>query len=108
LNCLFMLVMIKRFRNTYDNEQGDGWLGVGRKRKLDIGFETFPGAYVDLHEIKDLLIPLHRPREWQGPLNKAGDNGASLIRFIGPKLGFDEAISLIRKHVIPKLFAVNS
>jgi hypothetical protein len=59
-------------------------------------------------EIKDLLIPLHRPREWQGPLNKAGDNGASLIRFMGPKLGFDEAISLIRKHIIPKLFAANS
>lgn len=78
------------------------------QRKLDIGFETFPGAYEDLHEIKDLLIPLHRPREWRGPLNKAGDNGASLIRFMGPKLGFDEAISLIRKHVIPKLFAVNS
>jgi hypothetical protein len=33
------------------------------QRKLDIGFETFPGAYKDLHEIKDLLIPLHRPRE---------------------------------------------
>ncbi len=78
------------------------------QRKLDIGFETFPGAYKDLHEIKDLLIPLHRPREWQGPLNKAGDNGASLIRFMGPKLGFDEAISLVREHIIPKLFVINT
>ena len=43
------------------------------QRKLDVGFETFPGVYSDLREIKDLLIPLHRPREWQGPLNKAGE-----------------------------------
>ena len=54
------------------------------QRKLDIGFTTFPGVYRDLREIKDLLIPLHRPRAWQGPLNRAGDNGASLIRFMGP------------------------
>lgn len=70
--------------------------------------QTFPGAYKDLHEIKDLLIPLHRPREWQGPLNKAGERGASLIRFMGPKLSFDEAISLIRRHIIPKLFGMNT
>jgi hypothetical protein len=37
------------------------------QRKLDVGFEIFPGAYGHLREIKDLLIPLHRPREWQGP-----------------------------------------
>ncbi len=78
------------------------------QRKLDIGFETFPGAYEDLHKIEHLLIPLHRPREWQGPLNRAGDNGASLVRFMGPKLGFDEAISLIRRYIIPKLFTVSS
>jgi hypothetical protein len=78
------------------------------QHKLDIGFETFPGVYRDLREIKDLLIPLHRPRAWQGPLNRAGDNGASLIRFMGPKIGFDEAISLVREHIIPKLFAINS
>ena len=78
------------------------------QRKLDVGFEIFPGAYGHLREIKDLLIPLHRPREWQGPLNKAGDNGASLVRFMGPKMGFDEAISLVRKHIIPKLFTMNA
>jgi hypothetical protein len=78
------------------------------QRKLDVGTEIFPGAYKDLHEINDLLIPLSRPREWQGPLNKAGDNGASLVRFMGPKMGFDEAIHLVRKHIIPKLFTMNA
>jgi hypothetical protein len=78
------------------------------QQKLDVGFEIFPGAYGHPREIKDLLIPLHRPREWQGPLNKAGDNGASLVRFMGPKMGFDEAISLVRKHIVPKLFTMNA
>jgi hypothetical protein len=74
------------------------------QKKLDIGHQTYPAAYAALRTLKDLVLPLARPREWRGPLNRDGDNGASAIRFLGTKIGFDEAAALVRRFVVPKLF----
>ena len=74
------------------------------QRKLDVGYAIFPAAYDALRDLERLIVPLARPREWVGPLNRSGDNGAASIRFMGPKMGFDEALDLIKRYIVPVLF----
>ncbi len=74
------------------------------QKKLDIGYATYPDTYAKLRTLEDLIVPLATPRDYRGPLNRDGDNGASRIRFMGEKLGFDDSLALIKQHIVPKLY----
>ena len=76
------------------------------QRKLDVGYATYPAAYGHLRDIEQLIPSLANPRNWQGPLNREGDNRGSSIRFMGTGIGFDEAKALVKLHVVPRLFDV--
>lgn len=78
------------------------------QRKLDVGRSIYPAAYASLRATQDLILPLAAPREWRGPLNKSADNGAAQIRFMGDKMGFDEAKELVKRTIVPLLFPVKA
>jgi len=76
------------------------------RRKLEVNAKIFPGAYENLRDLPDLLVPLAKPDTYYGPLNTERDHRAQTIRFMGNQISWAEAQALVRGRIIPRLFDV--
>jgi hypothetical protein len=77
------------------------------KKKLDRGHELKPDSYINYRSVESVVVPLFEPRDHVAPLNDHGLQPDE-VRFIGDRIGFEQARQLVCDRIIKPMFPSNS